>query len=354
MPEPRPLWRTAVQPRWVGLLALALAIAGAMTAMGVWQLGVYKSKTAEATAHRAAAAPVSLQSLFSIDDGLPAKAVGRQVTISGTWGPVADQVYMSDRMQDGKNGFWVVTPLKLSPTDAVMIVRGWVPSVTDPAAKAPVGPVSLTGSVVASEAEDSSDDAAKGRVLSSLRIPTIVHLVKYRIYDAFVVQTSPAASPAPAAVVPPPPPTDHAGLRNVAYAFQWWIFAAFTLWMWTRMLQDAHRTPPELTAPDTDDSATPYAPTTSASITATDATGTGMTGSSTTSGDATAPGTTGPSTTGQDAPSAGTTETDTSGAGTTEAVASSGDGVPRGESGVDGMKGDQGGERVGPGGTVSA
>ena len=264
MPEPRPLWRTAVQPRWVGLLALALVIAGAMTAMGVWQLGVYKSKTAEATAHRASAAPVPLQSLFSIDDGLPAKAVGRQVTITGTWGPVADQVYMSDRMQDGKNGFWVVTPLKLSPTDAVMVVRGWVPSVSDPAAKAPVGPVSLTGSVVASEAEDSSDDAAKGRVLSSLRIPTIVHLVKYRIYDAFVVQTSPAAtSPAPAAVVPPPPPTDHAGLRNVAYAFQWWIFAAFTLWMWARMVLDAHRTPttPEPAAadkpaPDTAPSAT--------------------------------------------------------------------------------------------------
>jgi surfeit locus 1 family protein len=102
----------------------------------------------------------------------------------------------------------------------------------------------LTGAVVASEAEDSSDDAAKGRVLSSLRIPTIVHLVKYRVYDAFVVQTSPAAStPAPAAVVPPPPPTDHAGLRNVAYAFQWWIFAAFTLWMWARMVLDAHRSP---------------------------------------------------------------------------------------------------------------
>jgi surfeit locus 1 family protein len=241
---PRPLWRTAVEPRWVGLLALALVIAGAMTVMGVWQLGVYKSKTAAATEHRAAAAPVPLQSLFSIDDGLPAKAVGRQVTITGTWGPAADQVYMSDRLQDGKNGFWVVSPLKLSATDAVMIVRGWVPSVSDPSAAAPSGPVSLTGAVVASEAEDSSDDAAKGRVLSSLRIPTIVHLVKYRVYDAFVVQTSPAAStPAPAAVVPPPPPTDHAGLRNVAYAFQWWIFAAFTLWMWARMVLDAHRSP---------------------------------------------------------------------------------------------------------------
>ena len=74
--SPRPIWRTAVQPRWLGLLTLALAIAAVMTAMGVWQLGVYKSKTAEATAERAAAPPVPLRSLFSIDEGLPAKAVG--------------------------------------------------------------------------------------------------------------------------------------------------------------------------------------------------------------------------------------------------------------------------------------
>jgi cytochrome oxidase assembly protein ShyY1 len=127
-----------------------------------------------------------------------------------------------------------------------MVVRGWVPSVSDRAAAAPGGRVQLTGAVVSSEAEDSSDDAAKGRVLSSLRIPTIVHLVDYRVYDAFVVQASVDSgvvpSPAPAVVPPPSPPTDHAGLRNIAYAFQWWVFAAFTLWMWFRMVLDAHRT----------------------------------------------------------------------------------------------------------------
>jgi surfeit locus 1 family protein len=126
-----------------------------------------------------------------------------------------------------------------------------VPSATS---TAPTGPVRLTGTVIASESEDSSGDAAKGRVLSSLRIPTIVHLVDYRLYDAFVVQASVDSgvvpSPAPALVQPPPPPTDHAGLRNIAYAFQWWIFAAFTLWMWARMVLDAHRS---VDKPDPDD-----------------------------------------------------------------------------------------------------
>ncbi|WP_405063114.1 SURF1 family protein [Kribbella sp. NBC_01505] len=244
MTPERPLWRTALSPRWSALLLLALAIAAVMSVLGVWQLDVYRSKTAEATAKQALAAPVVLQELFSVDEGLPAKAVGRRVTVAGTWGPAADQVFIADRLNGSQAGFWVVSPVKLD-TGAVMVVRGWVASVTDPAAVAPSGPVQLAGSVVSSEAADASGDAAKGRVLSSLRIPTLVHMVDYRLYDAFVVQTAlesgTVPQPAPTAVTPPAPPTDHAGLRNVAYAFQWWIFAAFTLWMWARMVLDAHR-----------------------------------------------------------------------------------------------------------------
>jgi hypothetical protein len=73
------------------------------------------------------------------------------------------------------------------------------------------------------------------------------------VYDAFVVLESVPGgvpSPAPAVVQPPPPPTDHAGLRNIAYAFQWWIFAAFTLWMWAKMVLDAHR---DVNEPDPDE-----------------------------------------------------------------------------------------------------
>ena len=29
--------------------------------------------------------------------------------------------------------------------------------------------------------------------------------------------------------------------RNAAYAVQWWVFAAFALWMWGRMVRDETR-----------------------------------------------------------------------------------------------------------------
>jgi cytochrome oxidase assembly protein ShyY1 len=264
----RPLWRTVLTPRWIALLVLAVAIAGVMSVLGVWQLDVYHSKTAAATAKRAEGAPVPLNTLFSIDEGLTSKAVGRKVTVTGTWGPAADQLYISDRRLGDRNGFWVVSPVMLDSTGsadgstgAVMVVRGWVPTVTDPAVKPLTGRVELTGAVAQSEAQDASGDAAKGRTLQSLRIPTIVDLVSYRIYDAFVVLSSidkPAVSGAlaPAIVPAPAPPTDHAGLRNVAYAFQWWIFAAFTLWMWGRMVLDAHRSE----GPEPEDSDDPDRP----------------------------------------------------------------------------------------------
>jgi cytochrome oxidase assembly protein ShyY1 len=234
------VWRTALSPRWAGLLVVALALAAVMTVLGFWQLDVYRSKTAEATAARAAQPPIPLDSLLSLDEGLSGKAVGRQVTVSGRWAPAADQVFVSDRLQGSRTGYWVVTPLLVGDgSAAVLVVRGWVPSVS--AADAPSGEVSVAGTVVASEAEDASDAATRGRVLPSLRLPTIVGMVDYRLYDGFVVLSS-STPPSAAEVVPAPsPPTDHAGLRNIAYAVQWWIFALFALFMWWRMMIDDHR-----------------------------------------------------------------------------------------------------------------
>ncbi|WP_328989738.1 SURF1 family protein [Kribbella sp. NBC_01245] len=269
-----PLWRTALTLRWLSLLAVVLAVAGVMITLGVWQYDVYESKTASATAQRATAPPVPLKTLFAVNEGLPAKAVGRRVSVSGTWGPAADQMFVADRQQDGRDGFWVITPLMLSPdstesaespdtpptnpaadkaSGAVLVVRGWVATPTDPAAAPPSGRVDVVGSVIASEAQDSSGAAANSRILPSLRIPTMVHLVDYQLYDAFVVQSSatPPVANGPITIPPPAPPTDHAGLRNVAYAVQWWIFAAFALFMWLRMLIDTHRTTRPTPGPST-------------------------------------------------------------------------------------------------------
>jgi surfeit locus 1 family protein len=42
--------------------------------------------------------------------------------------------------------------------------------------------------------------------------------------------------------VPPPEPGDVSwtvGLRNLAYAVQWWVFGAFAVFMWWRMATES-------------------------------------------------------------------------------------------------------------------
>jgi hypothetical protein len=50
--------------------------------------------------------------------------------------------------------------------------------------------------------------------------------------------------------VPPPlpDPSRWSGIRNLLYACQWWVFAAFVAFMWWRMTDDV-----ALGEPDSDD-----------------------------------------------------------------------------------------------------
>jgi cytochrome oxidase assembly protein ShyY1 len=71
--------------------------------------------------------------------------------------------------------------------------------------------------------------------------------------DGYVVQTS--ASPASADALRAVPPQPPAGLafQNLSYALQWWLFSAFGIFFWWRLVRDDHRgtlRPPEPAAPD--------------------------------------------------------------------------------------------------------
>jgi len=39
-------------------------------------------------------------------------------------------------------------------------------------------------------------------------------------------------------VAPTPDPSRWAGIRNLLYAFQWWLFAGFVAFMWWRVVGD--------------------------------------------------------------------------------------------------------------------
>ncbi|WP_432494945.1 SURF1 family protein [Kineococcus auxinigenes] len=227
-----------------------------------WQRGNVVVSQAPATAPvvaveqvvSAAAEPGSARALLSRDD------VGRRVRVSGTFDPAVDLLVPGRRL-DGADGSWALGLVRLDDGTGVAVVRGWVPEGA-PVPAAPTGPVDLRGVV---QPPENSDVAPSTTALPQGQVPVVsaadlVNRVEYPVANAYVTATEPvAADPAGAQLraVPPADPgesTRHLDWRNLAYAAQWWVFAAFALVLWRRALRDARlereaRAHPAPTAP---------------------------------------------------------------------------------------------------------
>jgi surfeit locus 1 family protein len=218
--------------RALGLLVVAVLAMTAMVAMGVWQYHVYDSHQradAVATMRRA---PVPLDHALGRDQAFPSDSVGVPVTVTGRY-DATDQLYVEQL--DGAHGrFSVVTPLVAPSGSAVLVVRG---STTSATASTPPGPVTVTGILEPSGTGAEPLDA--GRVTDGISVASLVGAVHRDLYAGYVVLTTsrPAESLTP--VTPPlPDPSRWAGVRNLLYALQWWVFAGFVGFMWWRIVTD--------------------------------------------------------------------------------------------------------------------
>ena len=118
---------------WGRMLILLAAVAGvAITAaMGRWQLGRAAQKEAitQARADQAALAVLDGRTLVALESGsaAPEPLLYRRLALQGQW-LGEHTVYLDNRQMHGRPGFYVLTPLRLQGTDAVVLVqRGWVP-----------------------------------------------------------------------------------------------------------------------------------------------------------------------------------------------------------------------------------
>ena len=258
--------RNALRPRWLALLALVLLVCVAFGWMGSWQLGVARDKGAEQARREVASSPrVPVEQVLQPQQGFPVVADGRRVVVRGEYDR-GRHVLVSGRLQHGVSGWWVVTAVRTSAGAWLPVVRGWVPSPTDPAVSAdrvPTGPVVLQGVLqpddppaegaapVGSESGAGSGSARTPEQLRALDAAELVNLWGAPIYNGFLVLTGEqpvqqaAGQPTGTVAGPqrvPPPTVQPSGLawRNVAYAVQWWVFAGFALVLWWKMVaQDA-------------------------------------------------------------------------------------------------------------------
>jgi cytochrome oxidase assembly protein ShyY1 len=256
----RSFWAVARQPRMVGLLVLFVVAAAVCARLGVWQLDRAQQRAELAAQQEAAEAaaegPEGLGALLPPQTTFPGELVGRQARVEGEYEP-ADQLLVAGRALDGREGYLVLTPLRvtddgtggaswadLSGAPVLPVVRGWVPTTEAGAAlEVPDGVVRLTGYLQASEAAGEAELPA-GQT-DSISTGALVNDWGGPIYSGYLVLISSDPPQTPAADGGPgllPRPTIEGGtglnLQNVFYALQWWVFGGFAVLLWLRLVRD--------------------------------------------------------------------------------------------------------------------
>lgn len=235
-----PALRLALRPHLVGLHIFAVAAVGFSIYMGLWQLGVYDARQVSERVEMADDAVAPLVDVWQSDEPFTDAVNLRQVSLTGSYAPRQEQFWVSGKVEDGQEGFWLVAPFFVAPDSsraALMVARGWSAEAgTLPAV--PAGTRSLDVILAPSEAGDGSIDA--DRIAGAVRIPALINAYDYALYAGFGISVADPATGGLQPVTPPRPESSWTtGLRNLMYGIQWFIFGAFAVFMWWRMTTES-------------------------------------------------------------------------------------------------------------------
>ena len=231
----------AVLPKRFFALLLALVLAAVAGWLGVWQLDAWQTRRDAEARDLTALEPRALADVIGPDDPFPGAEVGRPVEVSGSWLPEGT-VHVSGRVQDGREGYWAVTPLAVGGADrpAILVVRGWSPT---PDTEPPTGTATVTGWLQPPEGSGAVDADPSDDVLPELRVADAIQRVDQDLYGAYVVldpaRTDRPVGLEPASLASLPDVGRFTALRNLLYALEWWFFGGFALFVWWRWDRDA-------------------------------------------------------------------------------------------------------------------
>ncbi|NNU44401.1 SURF1 family protein [Ramlibacter montanisoli] len=212
------------------LVAIAAVIGIAATAsLGFWQWDRGQQRTAlhaamEARGRTAAVTPAELLAAREGDAAL----VHRPVVLRGEW-VAAHTVFLDNRQMNAVPGFYVVTPLRLAGSQAVVLVqRGWAPrNFTKreqlPAVATPAGPVEVRGRLAPPPAKlYAFDTEEKGAIRQNLDLARFRAETGLPLLPLSVQQAGPASE----GLLRQWPQAASGAEKNYGYAFQWWALAA--------------------------------------------------------------------------------------------------------------------------------
>ena len=217
-------------PRPVPTVAAAALIALTLW-LGVWQTNRAEEKTVRQALLEARAKEPAVTLTGAVDVAEP--LLFRHVRARGRFDG-AGQVFVDNRVNAGRAGYHVVTPLRLDATDAVLLVnRGWIargPRYPEPpAVPVPDGEAVVEGIATVPPARvlELSGETVTGNVWQNLAIAR--YSLRYRVRALPVVVLATPAGEGLAAVTEAP---DAGIAKHREYALTWFSLAVTALVLW--------------------------------------------------------------------------------------------------------------------------
>lgn len=205
--------RVLLSARWVGLTLLLVAAVAVCARLGVWQ---WDRAHPEARVDPAREAASPLPEVLDRPDGGAGVPAGALVRASGRYDTAPGATTTVARDLDGRAGRWVLTPLVLDDEREVLVLRGWAPRAGGDAPAPVAADVVVTGRLEPAGSEPGVDS----------------------MFVALTEQQPPGDDALQPVPFPAAPADADLRLVNALYALQWWVFAAFWVYLWWRAFRD--------------------------------------------------------------------------------------------------------------------
>jgi cytochrome oxidase assembly protein ShyY1 len=241
---PPTLREVMLRRRWIGVLALCLLVAGIFAWLGQWQLS-----RAIDTSPPPAGATEQVRPLTDViqpGEYLDQSLGGQRVSTSGTWVP-GDFIVLSQRFNDGDEGYWVSGQLRVAERTSIAVAIGWAPTREKAAAAASTldaagaVKVEITGRLIDDEGVEvppASDPLELTRMSPAALLSRWHDIDRLDVYRPYLAS---ATATAGLTDISSPAPTEGSPINwlNIFYAAEWAVFAGFAFYLWYRLAKDA-------------------------------------------------------------------------------------------------------------------
>jgi cytochrome oxidase assembly protein ShyY1 len=229
------VYRFLLSRQWVILTLVVLVLIPVMVELGFWQFHRHERRVAQNAliADNLTAAPVPVTELTSPGHTVPRSDFWRRATATGTFDTAREVVVRRRTNADDRVGMHVLTPLLLTDGRVLLVNRGWVPAAPDQKSypdvpPAPKGEVTVVGRLMADQTTGSSGikdlRGLPPRQVMLINSEQQAERLGREVLGGYLELTEPAP---PGGSPEPIPDPDHESIgSHMAYAVQWWLFAA--------------------------------------------------------------------------------------------------------------------------------